>query len=91
MSEMQGRRQGPDGTHTQEQEMLKYVVTVATLMLPLAAQAQSTDQTHGSGMPHVDRHAEIERARNVSVRESGQSGFAAIQEIVSLLESDTET
>lgn len=71
--------------------MPKYVFAVATLMLPLAAQAQSTDQTHSSGMPHLDRHAEVERARNVSVREPGQSGFAAIQEIVSLLESDTDT
>ncbi|MBT4908267.1 MAG: hypothetical protein HOK98_01570 [Rhodospirillaceae bacterium] len=71
--------------------MLKHIVTVAALMLPLAAQAQQTDRMHSSGMPHVEHGAGMAQAESVSVREPGQGAFAAIQEIVALLESDAET
>lgn len=71
--------------------MLKYIVTAAALMLPLVAQAQPADRAHSSGMSHVDHGVGIERARNVSAREPGQGAFAAIQEIVSLLDSDADT
>ncbi|MEP4378492.1 MAG: hypothetical protein ABJ215_04830 [Alphaproteobacteria bacterium] len=75
--------------------MLKYIVTVAALMLPLAAQAQHADRMHNSGMPHVDHGRDhgvgMERVESVSAREPGQGAFAAIQEIVALLESDAGT
>ena len=71
--------------------MLKYIVTAATLMLPLAAQAQSADRMSHSGMPHVDQGVGIERTMDVTAREPGQGVFAAIQEIISLLESDADT
>ena len=71
--------------------MLKYIVTAAVLMLPLAAQAQPADRAHNSGMSHVDHGVGIERARDVAAREPGQGAFAAVQEIVSLLESDADT
>jgi len=71
--------------------MLKYMITAAALMLPLAAQAQPADRAHNSGMTHVDHGARTERARAAFAREPGQGAFAAIQEIVSLLESDADT
>ena len=63
--------QGWEQIHTQEQEMLKHIVTVAALMLPLAAQAQPVDHAHSSGMTHVDHGADIERTREASAREPG--------------------
>lgn len=71
--------------------MLKSIVTAAALMLPLAAQAQPVAQAHNSGMSHVEHRVGNERAKDASVREPGQGAFAAIQEIVSLLESDADT
>jgi len=71
--------------------MLKYFVVAVALALPLTAQAQQADHMHVSGMPHVGHGAKIERAKDLSVREPGQGAFAAIQEIVALLESDADT
>jgi hypothetical protein len=71
--------------------MLKYFIPVAALAMPLAAQAQQPDRMHGSGVPHVEHVEGIERATDLSVQESGQGAFAAIQEIVALLESDAGT
>ncbi len=71
--------------------MLKYFIAVAVLALPLAAQAQQPDRMHDSGVPHVEHVGGIERATDLSVREPGQGAFAAIQEIVALLESDAGT
>ncbi len=71
--------------------MLKYIIAVAALSLPVAAQAQQSDRMHGSGVPHVEHVEGIEHAKDTSVQEPGQSAFAAIQEIVALLESDADT
>lgn len=71
--------------------MLKYLVIATVLMLPLTAQAQPAGRAHSSGMTHVDHGAEMERATEASAREPGQGAFAAIQEIVSLLETDADT
>lgn len=71
--------------------MLKYLIAVAALAMPLAAQAQQTDRMHGSGMPHVEHVGGTERATDLTVQEPGQGAFAAIQEIVAFLESDADT
>jgi hypothetical protein len=71
--------------------MLKHIVIATVLLVPLAAQAQPVDRAHSSGMTHVDHGAEMERTRGASAREPGQGAFAAIQEIVALLDSDADT
>lgn len=71
--------------------MLKHIVIATGLLVPLAAQAQPVDRAHSSGMTHVDHSAEMEHTRGASAREPGQGAFAAIQEIVALLDSDADT
>lgn len=71
--------------------MIKYFLAAALMSLPLVAQAQQTEQRHLLGMNHSSQGTAAEADLSDRAREPGQSAFAAIQEIVSMLDSDPKT
>ncbi|MGE3626991.1 MAG: hypothetical protein AB7G34_11525 [Hyphomicrobiales bacterium] len=67
--------------------MIRYVLAAAILAVPLAALAQ----THTPAMEHERHGAAIEKPVASMPAQSGQGAFAAIQEIVAILDADPDT
>lgn len=70
--------------------MIRYLFAAAILLISVTAQAQQADHTHSSMVNHG---AAATEAPPLSARpqETGQAAFAAIQEIVSLLDANPHT
>lgn len=66
-------------------------LAVVALLIPGIAMAQSASQSpqNGSNPAHMMMHAQM--AGSAVPREPGQAAFAAIQEIVAILETDPKT
>jgi len=71
--------------------MIRNVIAAAVVAFPLAAQAQHAGPAHTPGMSHGDHGAMSEAVAAGRPTEPGQSAFAAIQEIVSILYADPNT
>ena len=71
--------------------MIRYVLAAAILSLPPQAHAQQPAHEHSAGMTHGHHEMTDEGSGGVVPSEPGQSAFAAIQEIVAMLDSDPET
>ncbi|MEQ8246298.1 MAG: hypothetical protein RID42_01320 [Alphaproteobacteria bacterium] len=68
---------------------MRRLLLASILVLPSLAQAQQSGHSHTPGMTHA---ASADTVGSPSAaREPGQASFAAIQEIVSLLEADPRT
>ncbi|WP_428646569.1 hypothetical protein [Roseibium sp.] len=70
--------------------MIRFVLTLALAVAPALAQAQSSTQDSHSGMQH-EMHGVDPDVPSGAPREPGQSAFAAIQEIVAILDADPQT
>ena len=71
---------------------MKYMIfATALLFLPPAARADQGMVSHGPSMSHAVHGAAMETAREAMPSEAGQSAFAAIQEIVAMLDADPRT
>ncbi|MBY0611213.1 MAG: hypothetical protein K2P80_03420 [Beijerinckiaceae bacterium] len=66
--------------------MLRFVVVI-TCLLPVSALAQSAHEHHAATKPSGASNVTMSK----SPEQPGQSAFAAIQEIVAILESDPQT
>ena len=67
--------------------MIRYVLAAAALAVPLAALAQ----THAPGMDHRSHAATTGQSSARMPTQPGQSAFAAIQEVVEILDADPAT
>lgn len=83
----------PDLTRWQDQmvawslTMIRYVLALIVLSLPLVADAQ----TKAPVMNHAVHGMNMETPRTAMPTEPGQGAFAAIQEIVAMLDADPDT
>lgn len=71
--------------------MIRSILAAALLCVPVAAQAQQAHPMHTPSMGHGAAAMAEGAARAVRPKEPGQSAFAAIQEIVSILGADPNT
>lgn len=73
--------------------MIRYVLAVAVLLAPFAVQAQQAGHAHPATMNHGTHGSMTTSGGSPSARptEPGQGAFAAIQEIVSILEANPDT
>lgn len=71
--------------------MIRSILAAAILCIPVTAQAQQAHQMHSPSMSHGAASMVEGAARAVRPKEPGQSAFAAIQEIVSILDADPHT
>lgn len=70
--------------------MRRLFIMLLVLHLPAVALAQGSGHTHHAGMDHGPATVQADEARAWPT-EPGQAAFAAIQEIVTLLEADPAT
>jgi hypothetical protein len=75
----------------QKLSIFRYVLVVAAVSLPLAAHAQQSGPAHSPGMDHGVQAPTSTAAHQGPPTEPGQGAFAAIQEIVAILDSDPDT
>jgi len=71
--------------------MIRYILAATILLVPLAAPAQHASHTHSPAMTLGAAGGVGETAPAVRPVEPGQAAFAAIQEIVALLDADPKT
>jgi len=71
--------------------LLTAALLAASLAVPAAASAQTAMPSHSAGMHHADHAMPDGTATNAAPAEPGQAAFAAIQEIVEILEADPHT
>lgn len=73
--------------------MIRSILAAAILCIPLTvtARAQQAHHMHAPSMDHDAAAMTEGAARTVRPKEPGQSAFAAIQEIVSILDADPNT
>jgi hypothetical protein len=67
--------------------MIRHFLAAAVVSIPLVAQAQ----THTSTMTHGSHGTAIEKPSAAMPTEPGQAAFAAIQEIVAIVDADPNT
>ena len=68
--------------------MIKYILAATILLVPITAQAQRPGHMHSSDMNHGMAALTGKKASAARPTEPGQAAFAAIQEIVGILERD---
>jgi hypothetical protein len=71
--------------------MIRYILAATLVLAPLHAHAQQPVSGHAPDMDHGSHGAAAQEAGIVRPAESGQGAFAAIQEIVTLLDADPAT
>lgn len=69
---------------------MRHILTALAILVPVSAFAQSPAPVHTPGMMHPLQVAKPAQAKQLPI-EPGQSAFAAIQEIVAMLEADPST
>lgn len=71
--------------------MIRYVFVMIIVSFPLVAQAQKAGETHQPHMIHGVHADTFENTPPIQPTDPGQSAFAAIQEIVAMLDADPNT
>jgi hypothetical protein len=71
--------------------MIKYVLAAAILWAPAISHAQQAGHMHSPDMKHGVLGVTMGKSHAIRPKEPGQSAFATIQEIVSILDADPNT